>query len=122
MELDYVSVAFLSQKRTLLIVLNLAENFARGPRGWISGMNFTKSNNRPQTRPAEVKDWYLSNLPHKIEGLRERHDNYNQPQKDGVNRLVQIKCAYFVITDTFYQWMPTSQILQVCKNFFYPQV
>ena len=33
MELDYVSVAFLSQKRTLLIVLNLAENFARGSRG-----------------------------------------------------------------------------------------
>ena len=33
MELDYVSAVFLSQKRTLLIVSNLAENYTRGPRG-----------------------------------------------------------------------------------------
>ena len=38
-------------------------------------------------------------------------------KKEGVNGLVSTKCAYSVITDTFYQWIPTSQILQVCENF-----
>ena len=27
------------------------------------------------------------------------------------------KDGYSVVTDTFYQWIPTSQILQVCETF-----
>ena len=81
------------------------------------------SKNRTQTRrPAEVTT-DLSNLPHKIEGLRDRDHSFKiNLKQDGINGLVQTKCAYSVIADTFYWRMKGRQILQVGKNFLYSQI